>query len=112
MSSSGTTALHGGEDLLALRTHIGRLAVICGVDINSDDNVSRLLAGDYSKCHQQPRQAETLRGLLVLLYRLEASVSEDLGIDGLVGLWQQHNAILIQHGFPVSSQPVPSGTEL
>ena len=103
--------LHSGDDLLALRTHIGRMAIVCGVDISHEDNVSLLLAGDYSQCHEHGREAEVLRAMLVLLYRLESSVSEDLGIDGLVSLWQQHNSVLVLHGFPVRSQPVPNDPE-
>ncbi len=97
--------LHEADDLLALRTEIGRLAMACDLDISRDDNISRLLAGDYSLCHKHGRQAELLRALLVLLYRLETSVSEDLGIDGLVKLWQEHNGLLALHGFPIASQP-------
>ena len=102
--------LHEGDDLLALRTQIGRLALVCGVDISRDDNVTHLLSGDYSRCHQHPREAELLRALLVLLYRLESSVSEDLGIDRLVRLWGQHDTLLIEHGFPADSQPALNGS--
>lgn len=102
--------MHGGDDLLALRTQIGRLAVLCDVDISRDGNLTRLLEGDYSECHQHPREAELLRALLVLLYRLETSVSEDLGIEGLVRLWGQHNNLLALHGFPVNSQPALNGS--
>lgn len=102
--------LHSGDDLLALRTHIGRLAIVCGVDISSDGNISRVLAGDFGQCHDHRREAELLRALLVLLYRLETSVSEDLGVEGLVGLWHQHNQILASHGFPVGSQPALNGS--
>lgn len=101
--------LHSGDDLLALRTHIRRIAIVCGVDISRDENVGRLLAGDFSQCRAHGREAEVLRALLVLLYRLETSVSEDIGIDGLISLWQQHSALLVQHGVPVDSQPVPNG---
>ena len=102
--------MHEGDALLTLRTQIGRLAVLCNVDISRDDNVTHLLSGDYSECHQHPREAELLRALLVLLYRLETSVSEDLGIDGLVRLWGQHNDLLALHGFPVNSQPALNGS--
>ncbi|KAF0161679.1 MAG: hypothetical protein FD157_4120 [Rhodocyclaceae bacterium] len=103
--------LHSGDDLLALRTHINRLAIACDLDINHGDTVTRLLAGEFSHDLDHGREVEVLRALLVLLYRLEASVSEDLGIDGLVRLWQQHNKVLVLHGFPVHSQPVPNGPE-
>lgn len=103
--------LHSGDDLLALRTHIGRLAIACDLDISHSDTVKRLLAGEFSQDLGHRREVEVLRALLVLLYRLETSVSEDLGIDGLVHLWQQHNKVLVLHGFPVQSQPVPNGPE-
>lgn len=103
--------LHSGDDLLALRTHIDRLAIACDLDISHGDTVTRLLAGEFSHDLDHGREVEVLRALLVLLYRLEASASEDLGIDGLVRLWQQHNKVLVLHRFPVQSQPVPNGPE-
>jgi hypothetical protein len=102
--------LQAGDDLLALRSQIGRLAVICNVDVSHDDTVRRLLAGDYGHCHHHDREAELLRALLVLLYRLEASVSEDLGIQGLVALWKQHSEVLVRHGFTADSQPALNGS--
>lgn len=102
--------LHSGDDLLALRTHIGRMAIACGVDVSRDDNVGLLLAGDFSRCKRHGREEEVLRALLVLLYRLETSVSEDLGVDGLIGLWRTHNDILALHGFPAASQPALNGS--
>lgn len=45
-----------------------------------------------------------------LFCRLETSVSEDLGIDGLAGLWLEHNAVLIRHGFALDCQPVLNGS--
>lgn len=103
--------LHSGDDLLALRTHIDRLAIACNLDIHHGGTVTRLLAGEYSHDRHHGHEVEVLRALLVLLYRLEASVSEDLGIDGLVRLWQQHNKVLVQHSFPHQSQPMPNGPE-
>jgi hypothetical protein len=102
--------LHAGDDLLALRSQIGRMAVVCGLDVSDNENIGRLLAGDYSLCHDHDSEAELLRALLVLLYRLETSVSEDLGIDGLVDLWRTHNEILTRHGFPANSQPALNGS--
>ena len=101
--------LHNGADLLALHAHIGRLAIACGVDISRNDTVSRVLAGDFSLCHAQGCEAELLRALLVLLYRLETSISEDLGVDGLVDLWRQHNEILALYGVPDQTQPALNG---
>ena len=102
--------LHSGDDLLALRTHIGRMAIVCGVDISRDDNVGRLLAGDFSQCLWHGREEEVLRALLVLLYRLETSISDDLGVDGLLDLWRTHDDSLTRHGFPANSQPVLNGS--
>ncbi len=102
--------LQAGDDLLALRSQIGRLAVMCNVDVSHDDTVRRLLAGDYGQCRHHEREAELLRALLVLLYRLEASASEDLGIQRLVALWQQHSEVLMRHGFTADSQPALNGS--
>lgn len=91
--------LHSGDDLRVLRAHIGRLAMTCELDLGHGETVARLLAGDHSLCHGHRREAELLRALLILRYRLEASVSEDLGIAGLTKLWQQHDDILARHDF-------------
>jgi len=36
--------------------------------------------------------------MLILLFRLETSSSEDLGVDGLRRLWRQHSEILGRFG--------------
>jgi hypothetical protein len=43
--------------------------------------------------------------MMILLYRLEASSSEDLGVEGLRRLWRQHGEILarFQVGEPAKS---------
>lgn len=93
------------DDLFVLRTRIGRLAMACNLDISHGETVTRLLSGELGHGHRHGREAELLRALLILLYRLEASVSEDLGIDGLVRLWQQHNDLLVLQDRPAAVSP-------
>lgn len=91
--------LHSGDDLRVLRFHVGRLAMICELDLGRGETVAQLLEGDHVACHSHRREAELLRALLILLYRLEASVSEDLGIAGLTKLWREHDDLLARHDF-------------
>lgn len=87
----------GGEDLLALRRAITLLAKRCQIDLADRAALRRLLDGDFSDCRAvtgDVRDGQDLRALLTLLFRLEASSSEDLGIAGLRRLWRQHGKVL------------------
>jgi hypothetical protein len=88
---------HASEDILALRRVIAHLAERCGLDLADPDAVRHFLDDDSS--HDQPgtrehQDSDELRAMLTLLFRLEASSSEDLGIAGLHRLWMQHSEIL------------------
>ena len=45
-----------------------------------------------------PQVCQELRAMMILLYRLEASSSEDLGVEGLRRLWHQHGEIMARYG--------------
>lgn len=85
-----------GEDLHALRRLIGELAPRCGLDLADRRAVRRFLDDEpHSRSERtDPQAAAELRRMLVLLFRLEASSSEDLGIEGLRRLWRQHGEIM------------------
>jgi hypothetical protein len=44
-----------------------------------------------------PQICQELRAMLILLFRLEASSSEDLGVEGLRRLWRQHSEIMARY---------------
>ncbi|PKO40724.1 MAG: hypothetical protein CVU31_16070 [Betaproteobacteria bacterium HGW-Betaproteobacteria-4] len=85
------------EDMQALRRLISELAPQCGVDLGKRAAVRHFLDHDSATSRSEsidPQLCQELRAMLILLYRLEASSSEDLGVDGLARLWRQHGEIL------------------
>ena len=85
------------EDIQALRRVIAHLAGRCAIDLSDRAVLRRVLDGDFCAAAAMPddrRQVQELSAMLTLLFRLEACSSEDLGIDGLLGLWREHGRIL------------------
>ena len=85
------------EELLPLRRMIVRLADRCGLDLADSSAIRRFLDGDFSQCEAPDWDSNSCRDLhsmITLLFRLEASSSEDLGINGLHRLWSRHSEIL------------------
>lgn len=85
------------EDIQALRRVIAQLAGRCGIDLGDRAVLRRVLDGDFGNDQATPgdrQQVQELSAMLTLLFRLEACSSEDLGIDGLLGLWREHGRIL------------------
>lgn len=85
------------EDIQALRRVIAQLADHCAIDLSDRAVLRRVLDGDFCAAAAAPndrRQIQELSAMLTLLFRLEASSSEDLGIAGLLGLWREHGRIL------------------
>jgi hypothetical protein len=80
-------------DLLALRQLIAQQAQLCDLELSDRRAVRALLDADPLACSTSSRE---LRLMLILLFRLEASSSEDIGIEGLRRLWHQHNEILVK----------------
>ena len=86
------------KNLLPLRRMILRLADRCGLDLTDAASVRRFLDGDFAHCKAPEWDANAcsdLHSMITLLFRLEASSSEDLGINGLCSLWHQHNEIMV-----------------
>jgi len=97
MSLSIRGYAHVSDDLKPLRRVIAQLADHCGVDIDDRSAIRQLMDGDFSQREAQgpdSKACQELRTMLTLLFRLEASSSEDLGIAGLHRLWHQHSEIL------------------
>ena len=97
MSLSVLGSSHASEDILALRRVIAHQAERYGLDLTDRAAIRRFLDGDFSDGQPPARNYsayQELSAMLVLLLRLEASSSEDLGIDGLRRLWHQHSEIL------------------
>lgn len=89
------------EGILALRQLIAQLAPQCGVDLGNRDSIRHFLDSDPTTGRSEsidPQVCQELRAMMILLYRLEASSSEDLGVDGLRRLWHQHGEIMARYG--------------
>ncbi len=70
------------NELLALDERISRLSLVCGVDINIDENIVSLIKGNFSICKKaNDHTARELRGLLMLKYNIEEHCVEELGAD-------------------------------
>ena len=85
------------EDIQALRRVIAHLAGRCAIDLTDRAVLRRVLDGDFGNDQATTgdrQQVQELSAMLTLLFRLEACSSEDLGIDGLLGLWREHGRIL------------------
>lgn len=107
MSLSVLGTSHTSEDLLALRRLIAHLAPRCGLYLDDRAAVRRFLDDDVSRSEGiDPQICQELRAMLILLFRLEASSSEDLGVEGLRRLWTQHSETLAR--FQIS-EPKQSG---
>lgn len=97
MSLSILGPSHTSADLLALRRLIAELAQQCGLDLTDKSVLRCFLDSDPTLCQAPLADAKTrqeLRTMLILLFRLEASSSEDLGVEGLRRLWHQHGETL------------------
>jgi hypothetical protein len=84
-------------DLDELARAIQQLALHCSLDLNNALEVRRFREGDFSLEQALSRDFSTcqeLRTMLTLQLRLEASSSEDIGIDGLNFLWSQCGNVL------------------
>lgn len=82
------------EDMQALRRLIAQFAPQCDLDLSDRSAVRRFLDDDQMNNRSEridPKICVELRAMLILLYRLEASSSEDLGVEGLRRLWHQHS---------------------
>ena len=96
-------------EILALRHLIEHLAKQCGIDSTDKTAIARLMDGDYS--HDQThggdhKTCQELAAMLRLLFRLETSSSEDLGISGLCRLWETHRETLARFN---ALKQLPSG---
>jgi len=83
------------EDLVPMRRMIVRLADRCGLDLVDSSAIRRFLDSDYSQCEAPDwdiNSCRDLHSMITLLFRLEASTSEDIGINGLHRLWHQHSS--------------------
>lgn len=82
---------------MALRRLISELAPRCGLDLTDRAAIRHFLDGNSPLSRGEsidPQICQEVRTMLILLFRLEGSSSEDLGFDGLRRLWHQHSEIL------------------
>lgn len=111
MNPSLLGVAHASEDILALHRAITHLADRCDLDLADPFAVRHFLDGDSSHGQASDREAkfcDELRAMLTLLFRLEASSSEDLGIAGLHRLWMQHSEIMARFQ---ARKPLHAGLE-
>lgn len=98
MELSVLEASNTSEDhLLALRSLITQLARQCDLDLTDKSAVRHFLDSEVTLSRGSLPDAQLgleLRAMLILLFRLEASSSEDLGFEGMRRLWLQHSEIL------------------
>lgn len=88
---------HSSTELLALRRLIAELAGQCDLDLRNRVAIRHFLDDSPAAARSKsidPQLCHELRAMLVLLYRLEGSSSEDLGFDGMRRLWRQHSETL------------------
>lgn len=107
MSLSIPGISHSTEELESLRRLISELAEQCQLDLSNKSALRHFLDGAPTAA--PPAEAQTtqeLRAMLILLFRLEASSSEDLGYAGLRQLWHQHSETLARHRL---SAAIPTG---
>ncbi|MFZ4535041.1 hypothetical protein [Propionivibrio sp.] len=77
---------HVSDDIQDLRRVIAHIAGRCGLSLADKSAVRRVMDGDFSHCQTTDHDHQAcheLPAMLTLLFRLEASSSEDLGISGL-----------------------------
>jgi hypothetical protein len=87
------------QSLLRLIAH---RADHCNLDLNDSSAIKRFMDYDFSHCKALTRESQDcleLHSMLTLLFRLQASTSEDIGITGLRRLWQQLGEILARSQF-------------
>ncbi|MDO9197687.1 hypothetical protein [Rhodoferax sp.] len=97
MNLSMPPGTQSSNDLAALRRVIAELSERCCLDLADSSVVRRLMDGDLPHRQGLTPDSQTfqdLRAMLILLFRLESSCSEDLGIAGLRTLWCRHREIL------------------
>lgn len=89
---------HAREELQSLRQLIEALAPRCGLDLKDRAASRRFRDGQAPGPGESidPRLCEELRGMLILLLRLEGCSSEDIGFAGMQRLWQRHDDILMR----------------
>ncbi|MDE1546597.1 hypothetical protein PTW32_14345 [Dechloromonas agitata] len=87
-----------GQELAALHQAIERLAARSCLDINAPSTIRHLMSGNFAALPEaSPTLCGELRQMQTLLYRLEDSNSEDIGIAGLQRLRRQHGEIIAAH---------------
>ncbi len=98
---------HYDDEIRALDTRIGRLALLCGADLSKRDVVIGLIKGNFSVC-AFPASAhldslKELRALLMMKYKIEASCVDAIGAAECARLISAQDDDLRRSGFPPQS---------
>lgn len=105
-SMQGTA--EGSGDIQALRRVIENLARQHRIDLTDRAVIGRIVDDDTTIIDTtgiDPQLFEEFSSMLRLLFRLEFSSSEDLGVSGLSRLWERHREILRRFGSTSRTQP-------
>lgn len=107
-----TTSKHLEKLLEQLDMSIARLALACGVSLDSEESINLAMrnpiesAHESSSEHEEQQLHEQLRGLLVLRYELEKRCVEEVGEQATRDLMAQAEAHLNALGFAPGSDGV------
>lgn len=98
---------HYDSEIHALEKRIGRLALLCGVDLPRPAVVIGLIKGDVSVCSRQSAVAsehrEERRALLMMKYQIEVSCIDSIGAADCAKLIFEQDERLRRSGFPPQS---------
>ncbi|MFT3930363.1 MAG: hypothetical protein QM709_08720 [Spongiibacteraceae bacterium] len=102
------SGLHNYDsEIHALDERIGRLAILCGVDISRAENVMGLIKSNFAVCMNRDAAAlehqKELRALLVMKYHIEVSCINSIGAAECAKLISQQDEQLRRSGFPPQS---------
>lgn len=95
---------HYDSEIHALDQRIGRLALVCGVNLSDRMVVVAIIKGDFSHCSHRDKVAqehrEELRALLMMKYRIEAGCIHAMGAKECSRLVAEQDERLRRAGFP------------
>lgn len=95
---------HYDEQIEALDTRIGRLALLCGADLSRRDVIVHLIKGQFGDCDHAAGIAnehrQELRALLMMKYNIELSCIDAIGAEQCAQLIAAHDDKLRRRGFP------------
>ena len=91
---------HYDDEIFALEKRIGRLAIVCRIDLTDVIQLTAVRQGDHSSlASRDPGSCHLLRQLLSLKDYVTMHCIDDHGIDGCQNIMEDIDTRLRQHGF-------------